>query len=236
MRRLRKILGTLTLGAVVFGICLSTLHQSGLAALMIMAKSKIHPLWYTEFMPILYFISSIFAGLSMVIFEGSISHKVFASQIDEEHHKQYDDILVGLAKICAVAMFGYFALKAILLVHEHAVQYLATAMGTWYLIEMIGFVLIPCFMFVSGAQQGNTSTIKFAAVLTMVGIIINRLNYTFIAYNWFVPLSQKYWPAPMELVVTASIILTEIWAFRWIVNRMPVLRAAPAWARAMEEH
>lgn len=236
MKRLRKILGTMTLGAVVFGICLSTLHQSGLAALMIMAKSKIHPLWYTEFIPILYFISSIFAGLSMVIFEGSISHKVFGSQIDEAHHKQYDDILVGLSRICAVAMFGYFALKMILLVHEHAVPYLFTPMGMWYLIEIVGFVIVPMLMFVSGAQQRNTSTIKFAAVLTMLGIIINRLNYTFIAYNWFVPLSEKYWPAPMELVVTASIILTEIWAFRWIVNRMPVLRAAPAWARAMEKH
>jgi Ni/Fe-hydrogenase subunit HybB-like protein len=236
MKRLRKILGALTLGAVVFGICLSTLHQSGLGALMIMAKNKIHPLWYTEFIPVLYFISSIFAGLSMVIFEGSISHKVFASHIDEDHHKHYDDILVGLAKICAVAMFGYFFLKAMLLVHERAVPYLGTPMGTWYLIEVIGFVLIPCFMFTSGAQRRNTGIIKFAAVLTMVGIIINRLNYTFIAYNWYVPLSQKYWPAPMELVVTASIILTEIWAFRWIVNRMPVLRAAPAWARAMEKH
>jgi Ni/Fe-hydrogenase subunit HybB-like protein len=133
-------------------------------------------------------------------------------------------------------MFGYFFLKMILLVHEHAVPYLFTPMGTWYLIEVIGFVLVPCFMFISGAQQRNTATIKFAAILTMLGIIFNRLNYTFIAYNWYVPLSEKYWPAPMELIVTASIILTEIWAFRWIVNRMPVLREAPAWARAMDKH
>lgn len=233
MKRLRKILGSLTLGAVVFGICLSTLHQSGLAALMIMAKNKIHPLWYTEFIPILYFVSSIFAGLSMVIFEGSISHKVFGDQIDEAHHKHYDDILVGLARICSVAMFGYFFLKIILLVHEHAVPYLNSPMGYWFLLEIIGFVLVPCFMFAHGAQQRNTSTIKFAAVITMIGIIINRLNYTFIAYNWYVPLSQKYWPAPMELIITASIILTEIWAFRWIVNRMPVLKEPPAWARKL---
>jgi len=236
LKRLRKILGTLTLGAVIFGITLSTLHQSGLGALMMMAKNKIHPLWYTEFIPVLYFISSIFAGLSMVIFEGSISHKVFGPQIDEEHHKSYDDIVVGLARICAVVMFSYLFLKAVLLVHEHAVPYLSTPMGYWYLIEVVGFVFIPCFMFVRGAQRRDLSIIRFAAILTMIGIIMNRLNYTFFAYRWWVPLSQKYWPAPMELVITASIILTEIWAFRWIVNRMPVLRAAPRWARAMEEH
>ena len=231
MKKLRKILGGLTLGAVVVGVCLSTLHQSGLAALMIMAKNKIHPLWYTEFIPILYFVSSIFAGLSMVIFEGSISHKVFGSQLDKAHHEHYDDILVGLSKICSAAMFGYFFLKIILLVHEHAVQYLNSPMGFWYLFEIIGFVLVPCFMFAHGAQHKNTSTIKFAAIITMVGIILNRLNYTFIAYNWYVPLSEKYWPAPMEYIITASIILTEIWAFRWIVNRMPVLKEPPAWAK-----
>ena len=230
MKRLRKILGAMTLGAVIFGITLSTLHQSGLGALMMMAKSKIHPLWYTDFIPILYFVSSIFAGLSLVIFEGSISHKVFSHQLDEAHHKHYDDILVGLARICAVAMFGYLFLKVILVVHEHALQYLNTTMGFWWFFEVIGFVLIPCLMFISGAQQKNTATIKFAAILTMVGIILNRLNYTFIVYNWYVPLSEKYWPAPMELVITASIILTEIWAFRWMVNRMPVLKEPPAWA------
>jgi Ni/Fe-hydrogenase subunit HybB-like protein len=230
MKRLRKILGAMTLGAVIFGITLSTLHQSGLGALMMMAKSKIHPLWYTDFIPILYFVSSIFAGLSLVIFEGSISHKVFGHQLDEAHHKHYDDILVGLARICSVTMFGYLFLKVILVVHEHALQYLNTTMGFWWFFEVIGFVLIPCLMFISGAQQKNTATIKFAAILTMVGIILNRLNYTFIVYNWYVPLSEKYWPAPMELVITASIILTEIWAFRWMVNRMPVLKEPPAWA------
>jgi Ni/Fe-hydrogenase subunit HybB-like protein len=235
-RRVRKILGALTLGAVIFGITLSTLHQSGLGALMMMAKSKIHPLWFTEFIPVLYFVSSIFAGLSMVIFEGSISHRVFAMQIDEHHHKKYEDILVGLARICSVAMFGYFFLKVLLVVHEHALQYMNTTMGFWWLLEVIGFVLVPCFMFLRGAQRKNLALIKFAAIITMIGIILNRLNYTFIAYNWYVPLSEKYWPSPIELIVTASIILTEVWTFRWMVNRMPVLKEPPAWAKAMEEH
>jgi Ni/Fe-hydrogenase subunit HybB-like protein len=79
--RVRKILRALTLGAVIFGITLSTLHQSGLGALFLMAKAKIHPLWYSEFIPILFFVSSIAAGLSMIIFEGIISHRVFRDQI-----------------------------------------------------------------------------------------------------------------------------------------------------------
>ena len=54
-RRIRKLLASLTLGAVIFGITLSTLHQSGLGALYLMTKGKLHPLWYTEFIPLLFF-------------------------------------------------------------------------------------------------------------------------------------------------------------------------------------
>src|SRR3989339_1899211 len=89
-KRIRKFLSGMTLAAVIFGITLSTLHQSGLGALYLMAKVKIHPLWYSEFIPILFFVSSIFAGLSMVIFEGSISHKVFKNLIGEKNHDSYE--------------------------------------------------------------------------------------------------------------------------------------------------
>lgn len=234
MKRLRKILSALTLGAVIFGIALSTLHQSGLGALMSMAKGKIHPLWYTEFIPVLFFVSSIFAGLSVVIFKETICHKVFKHQIDEEHSKPFPDIIVGLGKICAVTMFGYFFLKVMMFVHDRNWPYINTPMGYWYLTEMIGFVLIPCFMFVHAAQQRNLSTIRFAATLTMIGIIMNRLNYVFIAYNWQTPLVDKYYPTWMEFVITLTIIFTELWAFRWIINRMAVLRKPPEWA--IEKH
>ena len=55
-KKARKVLAGMTVGAVIFGITLSTLHQSGLGALYLMAKEKIHPLWYSEFIPILFFL------------------------------------------------------------------------------------------------------------------------------------------------------------------------------------
>src|SRR4030043_498725 len=117
LKRTRQVLRSLTLGAVVFGITLSTLHQSGLGALFMMAKGKIHPLWHTEFIPVLFFVSSIFAGLSMVIFEGTISHRVFSDQIDPDHRESFDHILIGLGKGCAGALFVYFFMKILLLIH-----------------------------------------------------------------------------------------------------------------------
>jgi Ni/Fe-hydrogenase subunit HybB-like protein len=230
LRRIRKILASLTIGAVVFGIALSTLHQSGLGALFMMAKDKIHPLWYTEFIPVLFFVSSIFAGLSMVIFEGTISHRVFSSQIDHEHHDSYNDIVIGLGKACAGSMFVYFFLKLLIFVHGKAWSYLATPMGYWYLVETVGLVLIPCAIFLWGVRNRNLTAIRTAAILTMCGIIVNRLNYSVIAFKWYIPLSARYIPSWMEIVITLAIILTEIWVFRWVVNRMPVLRKSPAWA------
>jgi Ni/Fe-hydrogenase subunit HybB-like protein len=231
LERLKNALAKLTLGAVIFGITLSTLHQSGLGALFLMTKGKIHPLWFTEFIPILFLVSSVFAGLSMVIFEGSLSHKVFAYQIDDEHHEQHKRILVGLAKTCAGAMFAYLFLKLLVFIHEQQWAYLATPMGWWYLVEVLGFVALPCLLFAYGVRGLNTTVIRVAAILTILGIILNRLNVTMVAFKWDAPV--HYYPSWMEVEITLAIIFIEIWAFRWIVHRMGVLRAMPAWAANM---
>jgi Ni/Fe-hydrogenase subunit HybB-like protein len=228
-RKARKILSSMTLAAVIFGITLSTLHQSGLGALYLMAVDKIHPLWYNEFIPIMFFVSSIFAGLSMVIFEGSISHKVFSDQISEKNHKAHDGILHGLSKVCAVAMFAYFFLQLLIFVHGKHWNLLNTPMGYWYLTEMIGFVLFPMILFFYSYRKQNNTVIKLAALITMVGIIINRLNVTVIGFKW--DATSHYFPSWMEIVVTLTVIFIEFWIFRWIVNRLPVLRESPLWAK-----
>jgi Ni/Fe-hydrogenase subunit HybB-like protein len=226
-KRAVKILSSMTLAAVIFGITLSTLHQSGLGALYLMAKDKIHPLWYSEFIPILFFVSSIFAGLSMVIFEGSISHKVFFDQISDKNQQAHKNIIHGLSKICAGAMFVYFFLQMIVFVHGKNWDLLNTSMGLWYLTEMIGFVLFPMLLFFISYRKNKIGLIKMAAVITMMGMIINRLNVTVIGFKW--DAGSHYIPSWMEIVVTLTVIFTEIWIFRWVINRMPVLRESPAW-------
>ena len=228
-RRAHRILSGMTIAAVIFGITLSTLHQSGLGALYLLAKDKIHPLWYSEFIPINFFVSSIFAGLSLVIFEGSISQKVFFDQISEKSHKAHHGIVVGLSKICAVTMFAYFFLQVLVFVHGQHWDLLNTPMGYWYMTEMIGFILVPMLIFFYSYRKHNTLLVKVAAVITMVGIIINRLNVTVIGFRW--DAASHYYPSWMEIVVTLAVIFTEIWIFRWIINRMPVLREPPSWAK-----
>jgi Ni/Fe-hydrogenase subunit HybB-like protein len=226
-KRAAKILSGMTIGAVIFGITLSTLHQSGLGALYLMCKDKIHPLWYSEFIPILFLVSSVFAGLSMVIFEGTISHKVFFTQISEKHNKEQNGIIHGLAKICAGAMFAYLFLQFLVFLHDRNWDYLNTPMGYWFLVEMIGFVLIPMLLFFYSYRKYNILLIRVAAILTMIGVVLNRLNVTVIGFRW--DTATHYVPSWMEIVVTLAVIFTEIWVFRWIINRMPVLRESPSW-------
>lgn len=228
-RRARKILSGMTIAAVIFGITLSTLHQSGLGALYLMARDKIHPLWYSEFIPVMFFVSSIFAGLSMVIFEGSISHRVFFDQISESNHKAHNNIVGGLSKICAVTMFAYFFLQLLVFVHGKRWDLLNTPMGYWYLLEMFGFVLLPMALFFYSYRRHNITLIKVAAVLTMLGVIMNRLNVTVIGFKWEEAI--RYVPTWMEFAVTLAVIFTEIWIFRWVINRMPVLREPPSWVK-----
>ena len=58
-------------------------------------------------------------------------------------------------------------------------------------------------------------------MVTILGIMANSLNISVIAFKWYSP--AHYWPSLGEVVVTLTVIATELWIFRWIILRMPVL-------------
>jgi Ni/Fe-hydrogenase subunit HybB-like protein len=224
LEKARKFLKNMTLATVILGVTLSLLHQSGLGALFLMAKPKIHPLWWSQFTPVLFFVSSIYAGLSMIIFEGTISHGVFKNLLSPRGHHSFDDIVFGLGKGAAIVMFVYYVFKALLFIHEKQWAYINTSWGYWYLVEVIGFVLIPAFMFAFGYKHRSLNIIKTAAVMALLGVILNRLNVSIICFQWYEPV--HYYPSWQEITVTLMVIFSEIWLFRWVVNRMPVFDSA----------
>jgi len=219
----RRFLLSLTLGTVILGITLSMLHQSGLGALFLMAKPKVHPLWWSEFIPVLFFVSSIYAGLAMIVFEGTIGHRVFRDLISPEHHRKFENIIFGLAKGAAITIFVYYFFKALLFIHGKQWGLINDGWGLWFLVEVLGFVLVPGFMFAFGYKHRSLPIIRIAAVLALLGVILNRLNVSVIAFKWYVP--DHYYPSWQEIVVTLMIICAEIWILRWVVTRMPVLNA-----------
>ena len=224
-KRVRSWVVKLTIGATITGVILSTLHQSALGALFLLAPTKLHPLWYSELLPVFFFVSSIIAGLSMVVFESTVSHRVFKDQVNSHHLARLDGLMLGLGKAAAITLFAYFSLKWIGVARGQHWSLLATPMGLWFLVEMFGFVALPCALFAWGSRTGNVSVVRATALLSVVGIIINRLNVSVIAFRW--DYAQRYWPHWMELLVTVGIVTVALLTFRWIVRRMPVLRAHP---------
>ena len=124
-------------------------------------------------------------------------------------------------------------LQALVFLHGQRWQYLGTGWGAWYLFEMIGLVAVPLWMFMRASRTANLKLVRAAAVLTLLGIVINRLNVSVIAFKWYE--AVRYVPSWMEIAVTLMVVFAEIWVFRWVVNRMPVLSDPPMWARESHE-
>ncbi|UCD82614.1 MAG: Ni/Fe-hydrogenase cytochrome b subunit [Desulfobacterales bacterium] len=233
LKRARSIVVKLTLLLTIFGVVLSTLHQSSLGALFLIAPSKLHPLWYSPYLPVFFFVSSIIAGLSMVIFEGTLSHRYFADKMDEAHLKEKDDVVLGFGKAASLVLAGYFIIKVIGVSEGNNWHLLGTSYGLWFLVEILGFVALPCFFYAIGVREKKITMIKWTAAWTVVGIIINRFNICLVAFNWHLPSSERYFPHWMEIGISVFLVTVGIIAFRFIVSRMPILYAHPDYP---EEH
>ncbi len=227
-KRARTIAVKATIGLTVAGVMLSTLHQSSLGALFLMAPTKLHPLWYSPFIPAYFFISSIAAGLSMVIVESALSHRAFQSRVD--HHVNLNKIVIGLARGASIVLFSYFFVKLQGIADSMRWDLLWTPYGYWFLFEILGFVLVPCLLFAIGARRGQVTLIRWTAAWTVLGIIVNRLNVSVIAFNWNA--AERYVPSWMEVMISVTLVTLGIQVFRWIVNRMPVLREDPEYHNA----
>jgi len=230
-KRLRKLVGSMTIALTILGLILSTMHQSTLGAMYMVTPTKLPPLWYSAHIPVHFFVSAVAAGLAMVIVEGMLSHRAFHHQV-RITTEQFETINLGLAKGAAVTLAVYLGIKAVALALENEWHLLGTGWGIWYLVEIIGFVLVPCLMFAVAYRERRLALARVAAVVTVIGIMLNRFNVTFIAFNWQIPAELRYVPSWMEVWVTVAFITFAVVAFRWIANRMPIMYEHPDWTGA----
>lgn len=223
--RFRRWAMRVTIGATIFGVILSTLHQSALGALFLLAPTKLHPLWYSPYLPLLFFVSSVFGGLSMVIVESTLVSRFLSRRMDAANLRALDGLTLGLGKGAALTLLTYFGLKMIALAHGDHWDLLKSNYGAWYLVEMTGFVLLPCFTFMVGVRQSNAGIVRFAAFWAVLGVIANRFTVSMFALNWELPHREFF--NGKELLVVGAIFATEILGYRWIINRLPVYREQP---------
>ena len=228
LRALRNFLVKLTVGLTILGVVLSTLHQSSLGSLFLIAKTKVHPLWYSPFLPLFFFVSSAIAGISMVIFESSITHRAFKNIIDHDAPAaNHDRIVLGLGKAASVILFGYFGLKVLGVAHGNHWDLLGTGYGAWFLVELLGFVLLPSLLYAVAVKKKLVGLVKATSVIAVVGIVLNRFNVSLVAFNWKLPAEDRYFPHIFEFIVSLTLVTAGLVAFKWIVKRMPVMNEHP---------
>lgn len=233
-RRARKWAIRITIAMTIGGVILSTLHQSALGALFLLAPGKVHPLWYSTFIPVFFFISSIYAGFCMVIAISTVGVRFLRERADAHFLGSLDRLTVGLGKGACVVLFVYFALRVIGVAHDDNWSLLASRWGLWFLAELLLFVLGPFLLLVWGVKRDSARIVRFGAFGALAGVVLYRLNVSQIAFNWNLPNHFHAIVPPLnEALIVLAVATTHILIFRWILNRMPVMREHPDFG---EEH
>jgi Ni/Fe-hydrogenase subunit HybB-like protein len=233
LKWIRNLVVKLTLVLTIFGVILSTMHQSSLGALYLIAPSKLHPLWYSTYLPVFFFVSSMFAGLSMVIFEGTLAHRWLHRRMDATHMAEVDGVVLGFGKAAAFIMVGYFCMKVMGVSLDDKWAYLGTGYGLWFLVELLGFVAAPAFLYALGVREKNLTMIRWASAWTVLGIVVNRFNVSLVAFNWQLPAADRYFPSIPEIGVSVFIVTLGVVIYRFIAVNMPILHEHPEYR---EEH
>lgn len=217
LRILDRMLGKTMFIFIIAGIVLSTLHQSSLGTLMIIAGPKVHPLWQTPVLPLLFFLSAVAVGFPMVIFESLLAARSFKL-------KPEMDILSKLGKFVAPILGIYLAFKIGDMVIRETFVYLTTptTASIMFLVEVIVGVVIPIRMFMSRTVLKSPLWLFVASSCVIFGVLLNRVNTFIVAYT--PPFAEKaYFPSFGELSVTIGFAALLVLIYRTLVIIFPVI-------------
>jgi len=210
---------------VILGVVLSTLHQSSLGSLLLIQPAKLYPLWWTPILPILFFISAITIGLSMIIFESTLSARYFQRGL--EIH-----LLEKLAKAIPIVLAIYLVIKFSQLTFAGDIKYLFTSglMSVLFWAEILIGAVTPIVLFSIKRIRQSANGLLFGAVILLLGMIMNRFNVSWFAVTHpdpitFMPIFMgqvTYFPSLPEVAVSIGIFSAGILAFGLAVKYLPV--------------
>ena len=217
LRFLDKWLGLTMFVFIILGVVLSTLHQSSLGTLMVIAGPKMHPLWQTPILPLLFLLSAISVGFPMIIFESILAAKSFG-------YKAEVDALSMLGKTVAPLLGIYLAFKIGDMVIRGTYVYLleANVQSVMFFIEVVFGVIVPLRMFLSPAVLKSQKLLFTASTLVVFGVLLNRINNFIVAYDPPYKFST-YFPSFGEISVTVGLAALLILIYRFITINFPVI-------------
>lgn len=205
---------------IALGLLLPTMHQSSLGTVMLLAGHKLHGLWNTGFVPLLFLISCIGMGYAVVVWEAAVSSAVFK-------RRRETSMLTSLAGAMIVVLALYSAIRILDLVisGKTAMMFSSGWLSVLFWVEMALF-LVPIWMLASPARRAQFPVLFRAATLMMLGGGLYRFDSYIVAFNpgpnW------NYFPSVPELLITFGVIALELALYIFIVKRYPILAGEPA--------
>ncbi len=217
LRTLDRGLSTTMFVFIIAGVVLSTLHQSSLGTLMVIAGPKMHPLWQTPVLPLLFLLSAISVGFPMVIFESMIASRAFKQKIEI-------DVLSRLGGLVAPILGVYLAFKLGDMFIRETFVYLQefSLVSVMWTLEVVLGIVIPLRMFLSRAVLKSPILLFIASSLVILGVAMNRINNFVVAYT--PPYKfDSYFPSIGEISVTVGFIALLVLIYRVCVMIFPVI-------------
>lgn len=202
---------------IIAGVVLSTLHQSSLGTLMVIAGPKMNPLWQTPILPLLFLLSAIAVGFPMVIFESLLASRSFGLKPEME-------VLSKLGAMTAPLLGVYLAFKIGDMFVRGTFVYLTVLnkASVMFMLEILLGVVVPLRMFLSREVLKSPPLLFTAASLTVLGVLMNRVDNFVVAYTPAYSLGS-YFPSVGEISVTVGFVSLLVLLYRAAVLFFPVI-------------
>lgn len=214
-RRAWQLFHKITLPLVIIGILLSTMHQSSLGSLWLIAPGKLNPLWYTPFLPVFFWISAIGVGLGMVTVESNLSSRGFKRGLEQ-------DLLASLAKFNGYWM-GFYAIAKLVdvVVRGQAALLTQPTLQTLLFWAEVGLgAIVPAILMMQPKIRANKNALFAIGGVIVAGGILNRLNVSvFGMWSYTGPI---YIPSLMEINITVALFTFGAALFAVLARLLPV--------------
>lgn len=203
---------------IMAGIMLSTLHQSSLGTLFLISD-KLLPVWYSSFLPAMFFLSAVLVAPATVILESLWSARVFGRATETP-------LLYRLSRLMPVFIGIYLLLRtADVVIGGRVLETVSvTPESMWWWLEIM-LLIGALSVFATPELSHREGGLLAGALLAVAGLVVNRTGVAMVGMS--VPEYAAYVPAWSEVAITAGIFSIAILAYRYIVTWFPVFEDGP---------
>lgn len=223
-RRLLPIIKKFTIPIVIVGVTLSTMHQSSLGTMFVIMSPRLHPLWYSMLLPVFFLVSSLAAGISMVIAGATISYWLFGRSLKPKTLAKLGWFVPWILGFYLVLKFG-----ELIIVNELHLPFEGGLYTFLFWAELIVGAVIPIILFAFKQVRYSRAGALFASLLVIAGVVLNRFDVTWFAMR---PVDgQTYSPHWMEVAILAGVVAAIILVYSLVARYFPVYEETVAYQR-----